>query len=410
MSWTLYATRGFYDRKGNFDSTQIEDGLEVGLYPAVVTLSKVSNKKAINGLCKYLKKKEIFGVPLKITSHGRGEFIDSRIPDVKDSIDLLIKLNERYGKKIIGDVDFHAGAVHTFKEEYTIRESALDKGMTYDDLDATYTAEEYYLVRESAKRKFKKIYNHAQKHGIDVSIENVAQDNFATRGYLPVIKKMGRELDYTIEELNNDKRFGRTEWIPEELHMGDFGCPTDLKTFTPGGFCIDVDHLGITVNHSKKHNFEKIGRPKMDRWQEKVFNECGIFVKKGRPVLFENEINPTELIGDLGERIKMCHIIGYQGQGMFYWDEVNGRKLKKIATHMPVTFENDPNEFIENDVIRRNIGLKTRETLAKYLSAFDKAGCRSAVTEVHLGSIYSGPKWRKYHEISRTNIKSLLKI
>ena len=86
--WELYAARGFVNSKGEFDPTQIEDGLDAGFYPAVITLSKANNE-AINDLCKYLKEKEIYGIPLKVIFHGRGEFIDSKMPAVKYSIDLV---------------------------------------------------------------------------------------------------------------------------------------------------------------------------------------------------------------------------------------------------------------------------------------------------------------------------------
>jgi len=407
MSWTIYAARGFVNKRGEFDPAQINDGLDLGFYPAIVTISKANNKKAINDTCKYLKEKEIYGIPMKITSHGRGEFIDSRMPEVKDSIDLVIKLNERYGKKIIREIDFHFGALHTFGEEYDIRKKALEEGVIYDNIAATYTAEEYYSAKKNAEGNLNKIKKHAQKYGIEIWIENVSINNFATRDYLPLLNKMGRKPEYTEEDLNKDKRFRDTKWIPEELHLGDFGFLIDQKS---SGICLDIEHFGITVEHSKVYNFETMGRPKMDKWQEKVFNECGIYIEKGKPVLFEKEIDPIKTIEELGDNIEICHLMGYQGNGMFYYDIIDGRKVKKISTHMPILFEGDrdPLKIVEDDNVRTDLARKTEKTLKSYLKVLNKTGCRKAMTEIHIGSIYTGPIWKEYHKTSLRNIKSIL--
>ena len=255
---------------------------------------------------------------------------------------------------------------------------------------------------EKTKDKVSHLRKYAQQKNINLLIENVSCINYALIHLWDVLEK-----DYNIKDyLRNDKRHSQTPWIPSRIQKGDIGYWKDLAYITDGDFCIDIEHLGQTVEYSKEFNFNMKGKRKPETMaQRKLLNIMGVWVKRGEPVLFEEEIDSSEFIENLDGRIKQSHLVGQVS--MFYYD--NG--VKKIGSHTPILFEDDedPLKIVENDEKRREMGRKRREKIKKDLKALNNAGCRRGVFEIFLGSdIHSGNLWKYYNEVSRKNVESVL--
>ncbi len=396
--WTFYAARGIvsYDRLGEafFDPEQIEEGLKIGLMPQIILNPDAQNPEVINLLSEYLKSKEINDVPLKITAHGKGQFVDSELPLIERSIDAIIELNEKRGEPLFKEIVFHAGAVHTFEKECKLRAQPEYHG--YSSIDATFTLRDYLESLNSIKSVIIKASEYAVESGIDLIIENVGQINYAV---VPSQKAENRP-----EGLRKDSRWADTIWLPEALQVGDVGCVYDLDFLTGGKLpvCIDIEHLGQSVEYSQDYNLMEYDAGDITEEEQKVLDDLGVFVRKGNPILYEHPIDPAEIIRRFDGRIPICHI---GGQVDMVYDDGG---VLKIGSHMPVTFREDFNEYIEVDGLRLRENARRQEKLEKYLRALHDAGCRSGVLELYLGSCHVGDKWRFYNELSLRNVKSII--
>ncbi|NOQ38169.1 hypothetical protein GQ472_04740 [archaeon] len=396
--WTFYAARGIvsYDRLGKafFDPEQIEEGLIIGLMPQIILTPDAQNPEVIDSLSEYLRSKEINGVPLKITAHGKGQFVDSELPLIEQSIDAIIELNKKRGESLFKEIVFHAGAVHTFEKECNLRAQPEYHG--YSNLDATFTLRDYFESLNNIKSVMIKASEYAVESGIDLIIENVGQVNYAV---VP-----SQKAEDKSEDLRKDIRWADTIWLPEALQVGDVGCVNDLDFLTGGKLpiCIDIEHLGQSAEYSQDYNLMKYDAGDITEEEQKMLDDFGIFIREGYPVLYENPVDFAEIIRRFEGRIPICHIGGQVD--MVYDDE----GILKIGSHMPVTFGQDPNEYIEDDGLRLRENAMRQEKLEKYLRALHDAGCRSGVLELYQGPCHVGDKWRFYNELSLKNVKSII--
>lgn len=395
--WTFYAARGIvsYDRSGKvfFNPEQIEEGLRIGLMPQIILTPDAQNPEVIDSLSEYLRSKKINDVPLKITAHGKGQFIDSEFPLIEQSIDAIIELNEKRGEPLFKEIVFHAGAVHTFEKECNLRAQPEYHG--YSNIDATFTLRDYLESLNGIKSVIIKASEYAVESGIDLIIENVGQVNYAV---VP-----SQKVEDRPEYLRKDSRWTDTIWLPKALQVGDVGCVYDLDFLTGGKLpiCIDIEHLGQSAEYSQDYNLLEYDADNITEEEQKVLDDLGVFIRKGNPVLYERLLDPAEIIGRLDRRIPICHIGGQVD--MVYDDE----GILKIGSHMPVTFGDDFNEYIEDDGLRLKENVMRQEKLEKYLKALHDAGCRSGVLELYLGPCHVGDKWRFYNELSLKNVKSI---
>jgi len=391
--WQLYAARGIV-KDDKFDPGQIEEALGIGLLPQIVLNQKAQNPDVIGSLGEYLKHKEISGLPIKISASGKGEFSDSDTSSIYGSIDALVELNKKAGGRVVRDVVFKAGAVHGFGEEY---EAMHASGLGF--LDATFGPEEYVKVMEDAKAGIEGASDYAGEHGIRILIENVGQVNYAA---VPSMNPKDKPF-----ELRDDLRWRDTIWLPKAMQLGDIGCVYDLG-FLAGddaGVCVDVEHLGQSVEYSAESNMKNVKLGQLNDSEKNVLGLFGVLMRKGLPVLYKDVVDPVEVISGLKGRIPACHIGGQVC--MVYVD--NGQP--RIGSHMPVTFGNDPNEFIQDDRLRRRHNSMRKKKMRTYLEALHEAGCRQGVFELHLGAShigYTGKRWKAYHETSVRNVRSIL--
>lgn len=391
--WIIYVARGIMSN-GKFDPSQIEEGLQIGASPQIVLTGKAQNPDIIKALFEYLKYKELSGNPLKITAHGTGEFSDIKnFAAVNKTIDTIIDLNKGSGKQVISEIVFHAGAVHTFEEECKLR---ANQG--YKNVDTTFTIEEYLTAMDNVKSNIVNAVQYANNHGIRLLIENVGQINFAT---LPADK-----MEDKPKELREDPRWGETVWLPERLQLGDVGCACDLDYLTDGKHhvCIDVEHLGQSVEYSEEFNLESAKDGPSNALEQSVLDRFGILVRKGNPILYKIPLNPADIISRLNGRIAICHLGGQVS--MIYEDK--GRKI--IGSHLPITFGKQENEFISNEEARLKHNSLLEQKLRTYLTALHEAGCRQGVLELHIGPTYVGDKWKHYNQVSLNNVKGIIDL
>ncbi|HII15269.1 MAG TPA: hypothetical protein HA362_03060 [Nanoarchaeota archaeon] len=389
--WTIYVARGIVSG-GRFDPSQIEEGLLIGALPQIVLAGKAQTPDIMRALFEYLSFKDLSGSPLKITAHGTGEFSDTKnLASVNKSIDTIIELNKRAGKPVISKIVFHAGAVHTFEEERKLRES-----QSYRNVDATFTIEEYLKTMDNVRTNILNAAQYARGYGLTVLVENVGQINFAT---LPADR-----MEDKPKELREDPRWGETVWLPERLQLGDVGCAYDLDYLTgdKSQVCIDVEHLGQSVEYSEEFNLEKVKAGTVTEPEKSVLDRFGILVRKGSPILYKAPLNPEDVISRLNNRIAICHLGGQVS--MVYEDK--GRRV--IGSHMPITFGEQENEFISDDESRLRHNLLLEQKLKTDLAALHEAGCRQGVLELHIGPIYAGEKWRHYNQVSLHNVRGIV--
>jgi hypothetical protein len=293
--------------------------------------------------------------------------------------------------QVISEVVFHAGAVQSFAEGFRIKQERYFGG-----IDAAFTARDYSLAIEAIRDRIGQARRYGQDNDVQVIIENVGQVNF---GVVP-----SQKLEDKPAELRSDSRWGDTIWLPEAIQLGDVGCVHDLDYLTrgEGPVCIDVEHLDQSVEYSKTFNMGNIPFRKGNGFEKDVLEKFGVFVIEGSPVLYERVVYPVAAILKLQGRIPICHIGGQVK--MFYKD--NG--VIKIGSHMPVTFGDQANEFIDDDALRLEHNRLREEKLKMYLSALHDAGCRQGVLELHIGEIYVGEKWRHYNKVSLDNVRSIV--
>ncbi len=390
-NWLFYAARGMISN-GKFDASQIEEGLKIGLLPQIILTPSAQNPDIISALCSYLQYKKLTEIPLKITSHGKGEFSDTgSISSVYNNLDTLIGLNKKAGKQLVSEVVFHAGSVHTFDEEYRLR-----KDQNYDNIDATFTPQEYLKTIEKIKAEISRVSRYASQNNIQLLIENVGQINFAV---VP-----SQKLEDKPKELRSDQRWGNTIWLPEPLQLGDIGCVYDLDHITSQecNLCIDIEHLNQSVGYSREHNLKEKKDTPVTSKEKGLLNAHGLLVRKGYPILYKEAIDPSEIIKSHSGRIKICHLGGQTS--MVYVD----KGIKKVGSHMPITFGDQKNEYVTDPELRLHQNKQREKDLKLYLQALHEAGCRQGVFELHLGPIYAGSKWIKYHQISLKNVKGII--
>jgi len=411
MSWDLYAVRGFADKNG-FNASQIDDCLKIGLYPALLLKPEYSNQNNVNYICDYVKSKKTSGEPLKMTAHVNADLSSlkskqiTKVCEIENCIDFVHKINKKLGEIFIKEVDVHAGSLHTIKEEYKIRKNALENGISYDNIDATFTAEEYLAGMKNIKSKVSHLCKYSKDRNLELLIENVSQVNFATLEFYDLFNKQ-KNMDYNIEEYQKkDVRHGPSRWIPNRLQEGDFGCYKDLNYITQGGVCMDIEHIDQTVEYSKEYNFKTRGKKKhITNAQIKLLDKTDMLIEKHKPVIFREEIDTKAFIESLDGRIKESHLVGQVS--MFYYDEV-----KKIGSHMPILFneDEDPLGIVQDDGLRRRMNEMREKKIKSDLDSLNKAGCRKGVFEIFLGeNIYTGSTWKYYNNKSRENVERVLK-
>ncbi|NOQ56081.1 MAG: hypothetical protein GQ477_04725 [Nanohaloarchaea archaeon] len=393
--WKLYVPRGMMSEDGTFDSSQIEEGLKIDILPQIVLPIDIEDLSVLDGLYGYLSKKGLSDIPLKITGHNKKPFIFENHYKMCDILDNIHRLNETYDEKIIKDVISTMGAVHSFDEELILR-SKPEFG-EYSDVSATFTAKEYYDVLSSAKANMLSVSNEASRLGISFIVENSACIDYG----------LTKDVDSKSDILKSDPRWGKTGWLPECLQTGDFGCAHDLAYFTDlkRPVCINVEDINQTTEYSRKFNLQSGGRVDSDYWDEQSLHDknLGLIIQQGCPIIYETAVDPIEVINLHNGQIPICEIGGQVS--MFYEDQ----GITKIGSHMLITFGDDPNEYILDDVVRTEQNKKREDVLSANLKALYNGGCRKAVLNLYLGpDVYTGPKWKEYHEFSRDNILSII--
>ncbi len=391
--WTFYVARGIV-LNNKFNPVQIEEGLKIGLMPQIMLTSDSQEPEVLSQLYEYLKDKDISGIPLKMTSYGKTPFVESNLTKIKQVIDSVAELNEKGDENIFNEIIFHAGSVHTFEEECRLRAQSRYSG--YSSLDVTFTPGDYLDALESIRSSIMQISDYAERAGVGIVIDNLAQIDFAVVSSLKAEDKPF--------ELRDDERWADTMWLPESLQTGDIGCVYDLDFLTrgKGKICMDVEDLGQSVQYSQDYNLMRISHlDDLTDEEQKILDDFGIFVREGSPVIYKHQVDSVEIIGRFDGRIPICHIGGQVD--MIYEDG----GIRKIGSHMPVTFGLDSNEYIKDYVLRLDQNLRRQEKLEKYLKALNDAGCRRGVLELYLGPYHVGNKWELYNELSLKNVKSI---
>jgi len=402
---TIYVARGAFKRNGDFDPSQIEEGLQLGMPPQIVITPQANNDATINAFYNWVKNKNnISNIPLKITSHGIGEFYDCKTLQVEESIKTVVKYNERLGRTLIEDVNFHAGTLFTFEEGHEKFRIELNKGKKYTGLESLFTSEEYLYGMKKTIKNMGKWVKYGNRHGINVTVENIYPADYDTKDSpLETLRGFSKYYNY-------DVRFKDSSWGLGLINLGIWGIGHDMAKITDGYVCIDIEHFDGAVEHSREFNFETMGERKPKTKAQQELLELGIWVEYGEPMIFEKEIDPKEYFDNLEGKIKISHLGGEISR--FYEDKNReGQKVRKIGSHMPYLFEGDkdPLRIIENDEIRREMGREIEKRAREYCKLLKKSGCEKHVLEIHLGeSICGGPTWNHYIGTSYKNIRKFL--
>ncbi|MBN2881008.1 hypothetical protein JXM83_03055 [Candidatus Woesearchaeota archaeon] len=387
MEWTIYTARGITRKNSNgifsFDSSQIEDGLKIGLMPQILINAGVG-VQVVQDLAKYLNRKNFLKkVPIQITAHGFGEF-GNDYKNIEQTIETIIDINKNSKKSLVSEVVFHGGSVFDFE--------SLSRWHNDDKINSPIDLIEYTKIVEFARMNLSEYVSYASRFGIDVILENVGQVNFA----------VAKSLDEKTEEQRRDPRWGNTLWLPEKAQYGDIGCVYDLEKLTKGYLCIDTEHLHQSAEYSRTHNLENFPK-ELTEAEKLILRNHGVFIREKEPVLFEKAIDPFELIRGLSGRIKIAHLGGQVSQ---IYDD-NG--VMKIGSHMPITFVGQDNEYYDDKELLHRHNCARETGMYKYLSALNDAGCRKAVLELHLGNVYTGPKWQHYNKVSLDNVSKIIR-
>ncbi|MCK5594066.1 MAG: hypothetical protein KAI18_02370 [Candidatus Aenigmarchaeota archaeon] len=396
VDWKLYVHRGIISSGGSFDSSQIAAGLDIDVLPQIVLPIGIEDMSVLDKLYGYLSGEGLSDIPLKITGHDKKPFNSENSQKIIGIFDNIHRLNAGYDEKIITDVISTAGAVHSIPDELGLRETE-SKG--YGGVSATFTAKDYYCHISSVRMNMLGVFNEANKLDIPFIIGNSACIDYG----------FTKDVDSKSDILKSDPRWGKTGWLPERLQTGDVGCAHDLAYLTEleRPVCINIEDLNQTIEYSHEFNLhgggvvDKIGV--VSENEQFVLDEgLGVFVRQGCPIYYEKPVNPIDVINTYTDQIPICEIGGQAS--MFYDDE----GITKIGSHMPITFGNDPNEYISDDVVRLDQNKKREVLLTGNLKALHGAGCRKGVLNLYLGpDVYTGSKWREYHELSRDNVLSI---
>lgn len=398
VDWKLYVPRGIMSSDdGSFDSSQIAAGLDIDLLPQIVLPIGIEDMSVLDELYDYLSGKGLSDIPLKITGHNKKPFISENCYKIFDIFDNIHRLNEGYGKKIITDVISTVGAVHSISEELELRKTEYGG---YDGVSATFTAKDYYSHLSSIKANMLSLFNEASRLGIPFIFENSAGIDYG----------FTEDVDSKSDILKSDPRWGKTGWLPERLQTGDLGCAHDLAYLTnlKRPVCINIEDLNQTAEYSRVFNLQIDGvadkiSPVSGNEQSVLDEGLGVFVRQGCPIYHEKPVNPIDVINMYAGQIPICEI---GGQVSMFYDDGG---MTKIGSHMPITFGDDPNGYISDDGVRRNQNEQREALLTGNLKALHGSGCRKGVLNIYLGpDVYTGSKWREYHELSRDNVLSII--
>ncbi len=373
----FYVARGICGKDKRFDPSQIEEGLALGLLPQIILPGWTNEEELhalMDGLYEYTSKRSLGELPMKITAHGKGEFTE--LVDIKRSISTLTHLNKLAGRHVIGEVVFHAGAVHTFEEELSKRQ-----GKKFQNVDCTFKPEDLSATFEAVKQNVERVRELAS--GIDVLVENVGQVNY----------------DFSPDFKSEEPRWAGTGWRPGMLQLGDVGCGWDLLEL--GNVCIDAEHLKQTVEYSGFFNPTRV-----DTYSMAFFKPGRLFLKHGMPIVLEEELSHKKLLEALKGKVKVCHLGGQTN--MVFNDIVDGAEVPKIGSHMPIYFPGDNNPYVHDTEIAKKMALNCEDWMNQILPELVNAGCSKGVLELQFGP-YTGKEWQMAHEISKKNVESVLK-
>ncbi len=378
--WDLYCARGMINSNGDFDPSQIEEGLAVGLNPQPVSYG--NNPKVIDDFVKYVNLKKNKGLDLKLTAHPRSVLLDESA--AKRDLDIIINVNKRFGRPIIKEAVYHAGQVIDARDELGLRSYfGFEKGA------CPFSAEEFMQKLDKAKRNYRELFDFGKENGIEVLVETVLAIEYeqwwGTKGSKP-------------GELRRDIRWADNPAMAANIQAGLLGSGFDLMYIIgdEGLVCIDIEHL----DHTREYLNSVIHRNKDPSTAN---TGSRINVVQHQPLEFFGEpFDSISFIRDLAGKIPICHL---GGQVKIFYEEEG---IRKPGSHMALTFPGDENEFIANDKERELQNRMRKERLEKDLTALHKAGCRKGVFEVHVGNVYGGPLWQKYMRISKKNVESIL--
>ncbi len=375
-SWDFYVTRNIVDN-GKFDPSQIEAALQLGLFPQIA-LALETPAEVVSSLVKYLHHRHLSG--LLLPCHGVGMFSSPKeLSLVHNSLDTIVELNKKAGCPVVRELIFHPGR--------------LVQEVSGIGINAGFSAAQYLKKIDYVKAQVRRVSEYAEENGITLLLENIPPIDFAA---IKVIAEKPIELI-------KDSRWGNTLWLPEPAQRGNLGSAIDLAYLTDGKVCVDVEHLIQAEEYSRQFDCSRYGEfPQTDAERE-VKSRFGVLVREGQPVWYNSVVNPAEIIGKFNGRIPLCHLGGQVR--MIYED--NG--VKKIGSHMPITFGEQDNEFIEDKTLMKEMNVQCEENLKKYLGGLHEAGCRRAVLELHIGNDYTGEKWRHYHKQSLENVENIIK-
>ncbi len=375
-TWDFYVTRNIM-HNGKFNLGQIEAALQLGLFPQIALASETP-PDVVSSLVKYLHSHHLTG--LLLPCHGAGMFSSpEELSLVHNSLDTIIELNKKAGVPVVKEIIFHPGR--------------LVQEVSGIGVNAQFSAAQYLEKMDYVKTQVRRVSEYAEANDITILLENIPPIDFATVN--TIANKPAK--------LRKDSRWGDTLWLPEPAQRGNLGSAKDLAYLTDGNACVDVEHLVQTVEYSQQFNCGGYGEfPETDLERE-VMGRFGVLVCERQPVLYNSVVNPAEVIESFNGRIPLCHLGGQVK--MVYED--NG--VKKIGSHMPITFGEQDNEFIEDKALMRKMNAQCETNLKRYLRLLHEAGCRRAVLEMYLGNDYMGEKWRHYIQMAVENVKRVLR-
>ncbi len=378
--WDLYCARGILDKDGNFDPSQIEEGLKIGLNPQPISYG--NNPQVIDDFFRYVNLKKNKGLYLKITAHPRSVLLDESA--AKRDLDIIVEVNKRFGRPIIKEIVYHAGQVIDSRNELGLRSYfGFEKGA------CPFSAEEFMQKLNKVKRNYRELFNFGKENGILVLVENVPAIEYeqwwGVKGEKP-------------EELRKDIRWADNPAMADNIQAGLLGSGYDLAYIIDnnGLVCIDIEHL----DHSREYLNSVL---RTDLNPEEANTGCRINIIKHKPLEFLGaRFDPIKFISEFNGLIPVCHL---GGQVKIFYEEEG---IRKPGSHMAITFPGDENESIIDEKERREQNRMRKIRIEKDLTALHQAGCRKGVFEVHVGNMYGGPLWQKYMKISKKNVKSIL--
>lgn len=371
--WDLFAPVRITDAGNNFDPFFIENGLGIGLFPQVV-LDRYNSGLA-EDFVSYLNLKKSEGLEMPVAVHPRSDLLHHS--QALHDLELCIGVNNGCGRRVISEVIFHPGRILSAKDEANLRNIyGFGKGVCF------FSEKDFNDRVEIAAESYSRLQQIGFDNGIDVLAENMPVLDF---------EEWSGASEGMPAGFERDVRWGKY-FSGSQVCVGLVGISDDLLSIigSEGKVCIDVEHLGQAADYlANNYKFAE--------------SDSKLTIKKYSYPLWvgKNPFCQYSFIDSLASRISFAHLAGYVSD--FYEDD----GVKKVNSHMPITFPGDPNKFIVNDKLREEQNALRKEKLTKDVTALYAAGCRKFVIEVHVGP-YSGSLWHKYMEISKRNIESVL--